>query len=471
MHFFKLAIAHASQWLGYMHVRSILVLILVATMGFSDLQAFTAYSVMVALGDLIGLAGAYYGDKITGHHFTWLVGSGIIALGYMMPSVFGLAGKNEIIVALNLIACGIGISRCNGSSMVYSAINKEIPKEKQNSYLSIVYTIFGVASFIAYSMSGLINQKFGAAACFMVSGVIGIFSFLTFIYSEYAEIAQIKNLITKAFKLSICVVIALFAGMAMFEFYRIMNVLLWGTMLVTMSVILYQSHKSDSTYSDEERVNVVVFTFYMAWFIIYFTFERQFGMIVPLFIARHFDGMIFGVKIPVTNVMSWAFFVMMACSVIFFKSRIHDRLKNSHCLFLGFGMMLGGFAVFYLGSFFHKDYYLSLPLVLLSITLFALSDIFMMNRIFAICRVAPKRIHAITTAIMMLGCACAFHGARTIASFMAISKEQVHDRAYSFGVYQQGFLINLIGLSVAIAALIIIPRISKKANRMMDRIL
>ena len=41
MHLFKLIIAHAMQWLAYNNIRASLVLILVSTMGFSDLNAFT----------------------------------------------------------------------------------------------------------------------------------------------------------------------------------------------------------------------------------------------------------------------------------------------------------------------------------------------------------------------------------------------------------------------------------------------
>jgi POT family proton-dependent oligopeptide transporter len=470
MHLLKLIIAHASQWLAYNNIRASLVLILVSTMGFSDLNAFTAYSTMIVLGDINSLAGAYFGDKITGHHFTWLFGAGLTFIAYMMSGSSFILQKEEILITLNLIACGIGMSRCNGSSLIYSTINAEIPKEKQNSYISVLYTILIIATFIAYSASGIINQKFGVNGCFLFSGIIGAFSITLFTYTEFNKIKTITQPVKKFFQMSLCAIGIAVLGVITFTFYEIVNSLLWATFLISIFSILYKSHKKNSTYTADEKQNVITFVYYMGWFITYYIFERQFGMVMPLFITRHFDNNFFGMKIPVTNIMSIFQITIIVTSVLFFKIKIHDKIKNGQCLLLGFSTSLIGFLILYLGCIFNENYQLSILTTVTPIILFSLSDVFILNRIFSICRVAPKQIHAITTSIMMIGAACGFHGARIIAGIMAVDKNQIANKAYSMEIYKHGFLINSI-LSGGILLILILSYQNKKLNKMMNRIL
>ena len=470
MHLFKLIISHALQWLAYNNIRASLVLILVSTMGFSDLNAFTAYSTMIVLGDINSMAGAYFGDKITGHHFTWLFGGILTLLIYIFAGTNLIQNKTEIITILNLIACGIGISRCNGSSLVYSTINKKIQKDKQNSYISILYTILITASFIAYSFSGIINQKFGVNGCFIFSGIIVAFSIALFIYSEIDNIILTKKPVKKFFQLTLCTIGIIILGFITFKFYQIINSLLWITFLTSIAIIFYKSHKKQSTFSSDEKQNVITFIYYMAWFTTYYIFERQFGMVMPLFLTRHFDNNFFGITIPITNIMSVFQITIIITSVLFFRIKIHDKIKNGQCLLIGFSSSLTGFLILYIGCIFHENYQLSIFATIIPIILFSLSDIFILNRIFSICRVAPKQIHAITTAIMMIGAACGFHGARIIAGMMAIDKKQIGDKVLSLGIYKHGFLLNSILISGILVVLILTYR-NKKLNKMMNRVL
>ena len=102
-HFFQLMIAHVTQWYCYNNIRAILTLILVSTLGFTDSQAFTIYATMIALGDINSLAGAYYGDKITGHHFAWLFGSIILLISYFIGSIYFTSLGHQGIYLLNII--------------------------------------------------------------------------------------------------------------------------------------------------------------------------------------------------------------------------------------------------------------------------------------------------------------------------------------------------------------------------------
>ena len=470
MHLFKLTISHAMQWLAYNNIRASLVLLLVSTMGFSDLNAFTAYSTMIVLGDVNSMAGGYFGDKITGHHFTWLFGGILTMLIYISAGMNVMQDKTEIITILNLIGCGIGISRCNGSSLVYSAINKEIQIDKRNSYISILYTILISASFVAYSLSGVINQKFGMNGCFIFSGMIVATSIGLFIYSEINNIISIEKPIKKFFQLILCTLGIFLLGVITFKFYQIINLLLWVTFLTSIAIIFYKSHKKQTTFSSHEKKNVITFIYYMTWFTTYYIFERQFGMVMPLFLTRHFANNFFGIAIPVTNIMSIFQITIIATSVLFFKIKIHDNIKNGQCLLIGFSTSLIGFLILYIGCIFHQNYQLSIFTTVVPIILFSLSDTFVLNRIFSICRVAPKQIHAITTAIMMIGAACGFHGARIIAGMMAIDKKQIGDKALSLEVYKHGFLLNSILIS-GILIILILTYQNKKLNEMMNQVL
>ncbi len=455
-HFFRLMTAHVANWYCYNNIRAVLVLILVSFLNFSDGEAFTAYATMIALGDINSMVGAYYGDKIVGHHFAWMFGSVVLLIAYLGSSLFFTSLNHNAIYLLNIISCGIGIARCNGSSLVYQAINKEAPENQKHSYNSILYLMLFVASFAAYGVSGFINEKFGPQGCFFVSFLLSFCAIVLFFITEFHIL---KKYFSSSFFLNFAKLLAgslgiIAFGALSFKYYQVVNYGLWLCFALSILFLIYLIVKSD--YSSDEKSSIKMFVYYIFWFLIYFVFERQFGMIMPLILSRNFDNNLFGFQnIPVTTIMSIFQFLVIVFSLIFFKFKTHDKLSNKQCLFFGFASSLTAFILLYCGSVFHINYNISFGFVFFAIAMFAFSDLFVLNRIFSICRVAPKKIHALTTAIMMVAAACSFHGARWIAKFMEIDKSRLADRAFTLSVYQNGFLINIGLLSVAFIALII----------------
>ena len=460
-HFLQLMTSHVTQWYCYNNIRAILMLILVSTLGFSDGESFTIYATMIALGDINSMAGGYFGDKVVGHHFAWLFGSLILLCSYFAGSIYFTHLGHQGIYLLNMLSCGIGISRCNGSSLVYSSINKEFPEEQRHSYNSLLYLMLISASFIAYGLSGFINKKFGANGCFFVSFIFVLFSISLFIYTEFDEIKKhfsshkIGSSIKNLFKMIGCLCgIAIF-GILSFQYYEIVNSTLWICFCGAIGYMIYLIQSKKTDYSHDEKHNIKMFIFYIFWFILYFVFERQFGMIMPLILSRNFDNHFFGFEIPVTNVMSIFQLLIVIFSIILFKYKTHDKLNNKQCLFLGFSSCFLGYSILYLGSIFHTNHNIPFFAVFLSIIFLAFADLFILNRIFSICRVAPKKIHALTTSTMMVSAACSFHGARFIATFVEIKKNMIENKAFTLSIYQNGFLLNSSILFVVIIALII----------------
>ena len=457
-HLFKLMTAHVTQWYCYNNIRSVLVLMLVSALSFSDGEAFTAYATMIALGDINSMMGAYYGDKIVGHHFAWLFGAFVLLFGYLITSFLFVKLNHNIVYLLNIISCGIGIARCNGSSLVYTSINREAPENQKHSYNSILYLMLFVASFLAYSTSGFINAKFGASGCFFVSFLLSGFSFSLFFVNEFSSIKKYfassslfaKNLL-KIFSGFVGILVF---GIVSFQYYAIVNYTLWICFLSSIAFLIYLVTKSAS-YSAEDKKSIKMFIYYIFWFLIYFVFERQFGMVMPLVLSRNFDNNLFGFQnIPVTTIMSIFQFLIIILSLIFFKFKTHDKLSNKQCLLFGFSASLFAFITLYFGSILHTNHNISFPFIFGAILMFALSDLFVLNRIFSICRVAPRKIHALTTAVMMVAAACSFHGARWVAKFVEIDKSQLTDKIFTLSVYKHGFLINIELLSVAFLVLI-----------------
>ena len=448
----KLVISHSLQWCAYNNIRASLVIVLVSVFEFSDAKAFTIYSTMIALGDINGLAGAFYGDKITGHYLTWLFGAAAIAGIFLYSSTNMVINQQSIIIILNLIACTIGISRCNGTSLVYSKINNDISKERRNSINSLLYMVLIIASFIAYSISGIITQKYGLNMLLFSSGIITSASILIFIQSEYKKILEAllktPNLIRKILTLILGSLGIISFGFISFYYTSIVNITLWIVLCISLLFILNHSHKSTNNYSFEEKTQVKTFIYYLIWLILYGIFERQFGMIMPLFLSRHFDNNFFGIYVPITNIMSIFQINTIIFSLIFYKIKIHDKISNGLCLIVGFSASLIGFLILYSGCLFQNNYIVPRLAAILPIILFSIADLFVLNRIFSICRTAPRRIHAITSGIMMLGVACSFHGAKIIARIMAVNTELISDKSLSILVYQRGFLINGILLLV-----------------------
>lgn len=463
LHFFKLMTAHVTQWYCYNNIRAVLILILVSTLGFKDSEAFTAYATMIALGDINSMAGAYYGDRVVGHHFAWLFGATFLLISYFIGSIYFTSLSHNGIYLLNMISCGIGIARCNGSSLVYTSINKEFPENQRHSYNSLLYLMLILASFIAYSTSGIITQKFGPNSCFFVSFAFVCFSILLFIHTEFDKIKQyfselgflatIKNFL----KILLCLILITVFGILSFNFYQIVNITLWLCFLSSILFMIYLVKSKKSVYSSEEKRNIKMFIYYIFWFVIYFIFERQFGMIMPLILSRNFDNNILGFQnIPPTTIMSIFQLSIIFFSIILFKYKTHDKLSNRKCLFIGFLSSLLAYAILYTGSVFHSNYNIPLLSIVTSIILFSISDLFILNRIFSICRVAPKKIHALTTAVMMVAAACSFYGARWIARFVEIDKTKLFDKEFTLLTYKNGFFINLSLLVVIMIALSII---------------
>ena len=353
------------------------------------------------------------------------------------------------------------MSRCNGSSLVYSSINKEFPENQRHSYNSLLYLMLIAASFIAYSGSGFINQKFGANGCFLVSFVFILFSILLFIYTEFQEINRYFHSnnfqpLVKNFFMTLCGFLGIIIfGLISFKYYEIVSLTLWLCFFNAIGYMIYLIKSKNSDYSHEEKQNIKMFIFYIFWFIVYFVFERQFGMIMPLILSRNFDNNFFGFELPITNIMSIFQIFIIIFSIILFKYKIHDKLTNKQCLFLGFSWCFLGYLILYFGSIFHIDHNISFFAIFLSIMLLALADLFILNRIFSICRVAPKKIHALTTAVMMVAAACSFHGARFIATFVEIDKSKIYDKVFTLETYQNGFSINLSILFIVILTLTI----------------
>jgi dipeptide/tripeptide permease len=462
--------AHVTQWYCYNNIRAVLTLILVSTLGFADSEAFAIYATMIALGDINGMIGAYYGDKVVGHHFVWLFGVVTLMCSYFVGSIYFASLGHEGVYLLNMIACGIGISRCNGASLVYSAINREFPQNQRHSYNSLLYLMLITASFLAYSASGFINAKFGANGCFFTSFVLATFSVLLFTYTEFEEIKKyfsshrIRSLFRNFFLMAGGLLGIVIFGLLSFKYYEIVSATLWLCFLSAIFYMIYLIKSKNSNYSHEEKQNIKMFIFYIFWFIIYFVFERQFGMIMPLILSRNFDNNFFGLNLPVTNVMSIFQICIIIFSIFLFKYKTHDKLSNKQCLFLGFSSCFLGYLILYIGSIFHINHNISFLAIFLSIILLAFSDLFILNRIFSICRVAPKKIHALTTAVMMVAAACSFHGAKLIANFVVIDKEKIADKAFTLMTYRHGFLINLSILFFVVLMLIIWHFISLRQN-------
>lgn len=460
---FKLITAHSLQWCAYNNIRASLVLILVSTFGMSDTNAFLIYSTTIALGDINSLVGGYFGDKVFKYHLTWLFGAAVTTLVYLVSGNIKVSNQT-IIIVLNFIACSIGISRCNGNSMIYTKINSDIPFEKRNSVSSLLHLFLIIASLIAYSISGFINQKFGSNILFFTSGIISLISLLIFIQSEWRQIVKDFTEIEmkKIIKVIFGTLLILGIGFLSFHYSQIVNTTLWISFIFGLSFLFFHSINKKYNYSVEEKSRTLIFIYYMLWFIIYFIFERQFGMIMPLFLSRHFDSNFFGFEIPITNIMSIFQINIIICSLIFYKMKVHDRISNGFCLLIGFLSSFMGYLILYIGScFFIKNFNVSFLCIFFSIILFSISDLFVLNRIFAICRTAPKKIHAMTTSVMLIGAACAFHGAKIIANYMAIDKKILFEKDLSIEIYKHGFLLNSGLLSIALMIIIISYRFKK----------
>lgn len=134
---------------GYYGMQSILVLFLIQHMKFNDHNANLLVGAFSAMTYAAPILGGWVGDKVTGNKRAMLIGSIILALGYLLLA-FATSYTQAIYLAMAIISIGNGLFKPNAATMVRRIY------ENNNSQLDIAFTLYYMAVNVGSSISMLI---------------------------------------------------------------------------------------------------------------------------------------------------------------------------------------------------------------------------------------------------------------------------------------------------------------------------
>jgi hypothetical protein len=154
-------------------------------------------------------------------------------------------------------------------------------------------------------------------------------------------------------------------------------------------------------------------------------FEKQLDMNFSLFLFRAVDRKIFGFEFPPANISAIFSATILVISFFFLKKSIYSYFKHSTILLFGFGATILHFFLnssgCYLGILLGAKVYLIFPVI--SLTFLALADIFIVPRMYSLCRTTPESIKSFSSSLMMLCHGSGFYIAGFLAQFAAIKND------------------------------------------------
>ena len=424
-------------------LRSVLVLIFVSNFGLADREAITLYTTFVVGGDVISLFGAYFGDKLLTSRLSWLTGVIFSSFGYFYSYLhFDYVGASTGLVFSGI---GLGLARANSNVMVNNYIQEEIDPEHRHNHNGIFHVATIIALMLGFVINGLLLNFAEPKLIFLASSVASVISFVAFIILEKSNIIDDlrKSFLGELGKLKILkiaqfivILLVIFALSKLFYVFKEWSQAIILVALVGSASLLYKlSHK----YASREQQSIWSLLVYVPFYLIYLSFEKQLDMGFALFLDRNVDRHIFGFELPVPNVNSVFSITILAFTLFFFRRSIYSYFQHGDILLLGFVSSLLYFSFNYLGCYLTHTYSVAIIFPALSLVALAIADIFIVPRMYSLCRTVPENIRSTASSLMMISHGCGFYVAGLWSKFWEVDKNSLA-KGDTLEVYSSGFL-------------------------------
>jgi POT family proton-dependent oligopeptide transporter len=171
----------AEMWerFSFYGMRALLVLYLVHTMGFSDLDAQSLYGTYLGLVYLTPIVGGWIADRWLGRRLAAVVGGVLMMLGH-----FAMAVPSMLYVALGLLIVGNGFFKANTSSMVGELYDGPDDQRRDGGY-TIFYMGINLGAAISPILCGFLGETFGWHYGFAAAGVGMAFGLVTLLRFQH----------------------------------------------------------------------------------------------------------------------------------------------------------------------------------------------------------------------------------------------------------------------------------------------
>lgn len=468
----KLLIAKFFELYSFYSLRSVLVLVFVISLNLNDSDAFQNYTTFVVCGDLVSIIGAYFGDRLLTRRISLVLGMIFSCFGYIYSYFnFNFFG---ICIGLIFAGLGMGLSRVNSNVIINDYIQEEINENQRHNHNGAFHITTIIALLLGFIINGIIVQSFDHKLIFLASGISMLLSMAVFLFFEFKNLHSeiiltfLKHPINdhnkknnigffenfnwyKFFFSNFLIVFSLIiSGILYFiiqnykDFFLAKNIKILIIIAVFCIVIFLLKKSKD--YFLKEKQAILSLILYIPYYLIYMAFEKQLDMNFALYLFRAVDRHIFNFEIPPSNITSIFSLTILFISFFFVKKSIYSYFKHNTVLLLAFFTTILHFLFNVIGLRIALYYSSSVNIIfpILSLISLALADIFILPRMYSLCRMVPESIKSFSSSLMMLSHGSGFYLAGFLAQLAAIRNSETIQKQEVLNVYYESFTVFMI---------------------------
>lgn len=301
---FLLLLFFVEMWerFSYYGMRALLVLFLTSQLGFTDIKAYTTYSLFAVIGYAGPVIGGLLADKLMGFRNMVLIGGIVIVAGHMSILLVGF-NSDLIYFSLSLIAVGTGMFKGNIVNLLGACYRKD-DSERSRGF-TLFYVGVNLGGALAAISCGYIAHLYGWHYGFGLAGIgmiIGLIAFIKFQHvlgdkglSAYPMLMNKRILGINVFGIvfASCFLLALMVS-TMLIFSEFFTSILTFSGIIALGVFVSIIFKT----SVEQRPKLIVLAILIIFQMLFFALEMQLGSLINLFTKRNVANNILGITIP-----------------------------------------------------------------------------------------------------------------------------------------------------------------------------
>lgn len=446
---------------GFYGMRALLTLFLIKRFGFSDIKAYSIYSLYAAICYIVPVLGGFLADKVFGHKKLLLFGAAVVCIGQAVLS-FATSSEEMFYFGLACVAVGAGFFKGNVTSMLGSVYGDKNSKERDYGF-RIFYIMVNIGAFAASALCGAVAEVYGWSYGFGLAGFGMFIGFVALMLSrellaDYGNPPkkQSGRLVALLEKTSVSAISAIvLIGVCCLAFFYI-EASLKAISISGLIVILHFMFIM-SRCTEQERLGLFFICIMLFFFTLMFALEMQLGSFINVFTDRHVDRRVFGLEVPAASLQGlnpFSIIVLGSLANVVFKKLGENTLKV-----FGGGLAIAclAFIMLYVGCLFYDQtsIKINLTFLIISMVFVSLSELMMAPIMTSfITYMAPARMRGYMMGFLMLCLSYANLVGPVISKYMLQieNKGTEADSLNSLVVYQECFF--KIGIMFMVASII-----------------
>ena len=320
-----------SKFFSHFGVRALLVLYMVETLKFGDIQAFSINALFCALVELSALFGGWIADRFLGLKKSVLMGSALLLLGF-----FGLLFVKGFFVSLSLIVLGSSLF----SSNIIALLGRALDNNERRQGFTRFYMMQNMGALCSVLISSWIAFSFGFQMGFLAASIGMLLSVIVLL----GNFTLLKRIDEEKKTNDLLKVIGLFLGIGAVAFFAL-HFQMIALPLLPFLILGCMSLCIGKLFSSKEisKARVKRLLVYLGALSLFCAAEDQMFSSLMIFSEREVNRELFGLVVPSGFIMAINPIIIFAFGGLI--SRIKVRLIYPFLL-IGSGFLLLSLLVF-----------------------------------------------------------------------------------------------------------------------------